>query len=86
MSFGSAIGAIISLKNNKRNAKRKHGNLPGESSKDNGIKSHRAPSIEELEHLKLKLRKEHKLRQVKVICISTVLLIIICAVFYYIFS
>lgn len=60
MSFGSAIGAIVSLKNNKRKTKRKYENLPGEPSLDHGIKSHRTPSKEELQRLKIKLQKEQK--------------------------
>lgn len=85
MSFGSVMGAIISLRNNKRESKRKHGNLPGKplENDNTGIKSHRTPSREELRQIKQKLQAEHKKRQLKVILISAAFLIFFCFGFYF---
>lgn len=86
MSFGSVVGAIISLRNNKRESKRKHGNLPGKPSENgnNGIKSHRTPSRKELRQIGQKLQAEHKKRQLKIILISAAFLVIFFVGFYYV--
>ncbi|UJH91984.1 hypothetical protein LZ575_04960 [Antarcticibacterium sp. 1MA-6-2] len=78
MSFGSVIGAIVSLKNNKRSRKRKIGVLPGESLLDEGVKSHVTPTKEELEQLRTRLQKEHKQRQVKIVAFFFVFFVIFC--------
>lgn len=80
------MGAIISLRNNKRESKRKHGNLPGNSfdNENTGIKSHRTPSREELRQIKQKLQAEHRKRQFKIIVISMVFVIAFGVGFYYV--
>ena len=70
MSFGSAIGAIVSLKNNKRERRARVENHLNSSGAVTAIKSHRQPSPEELHLLKKRIIQEQDKRQRKIILIT----------------
>jgi hypothetical protein len=81
MSFGSAIGAIVSLKNNRRpRIDRTEKHLAGKESVS-GIKSHRTPSAEELKAIRERLQAENRNRSIKLGIISGVFLLLILAFF-----
>ena len=81
MSFGSAFGAIVSLKNNRRkNSGRTEKYISGNES-ISGIKSHRTPSAEELEQIRDKLKKKNKIQQRKTIFISAIFLFLVSLFF-----
>ena len=84
MSFGSAIGAIVSLKNNRRDRTAKTDKfLATTGAKMGGVKSHRTPTREELLELRKKMQLAHKKRQRKIISITAVILSILLVVFGY---
>ncbi|WP_424494211.1 hypothetical protein [Salinimicrobium sp. GXAS 041] len=86
MSFGSAIGAIVSLKNNRRTRTAKTDKyLATTGGKIKGVKSHRKPSKEELRELSAKIAAENKKRQQKILLITTAILVIFTSVFFYFF-
>lgn len=83
MSFGSAFGAIVSLKNNRRSKSgRTEKHLAGKEAVT-GVKSHRTPSAQELEAIRNKLRAENRKRQQKIIIISAVFLLLMLGFFGY---
>lgn len=84
MSFGSAIGAIISQNNNRRKTTcraKKFARTSGSTIE--AIKSHRKASPEELQALREKMQKEHKKRQLKIILITAVFALVLLSFFVY---
>lgn len=84
MSFGSARGAIVSLKNNRRKRKsklEKFRNSTGESLE--GIGS--GPNLSEIELLELgkRLEAEHQRRFFKIAVLTLSILMVFAAIFYY---
>ncbi|MFD1095701.1 hypothetical protein [Salegentibacter chungangensis] len=83
MSFGSTRGAIVSLKNNRREKKSKFSKFRNSTgSISEGIKSEKRISEAELLILKTKLNREHQKRQLKIITITTAFLIVLGVLFY----
>ncbi|MGB7785433.1 MAG: hypothetical protein WBL27_04960 [Salinimicrobium sp.] len=83
MSFGSAFGAIVSLKNNRRSKTgRAEHHLAGKESLG-GIKSHRTPSAKELQEIRKRLQAEHKARQRMIYGISGIFLLLLLSFFFY---
>lgn len=83
MSFGSAFGAIVSLKNNRRaKSGRTEKHLAGKETLS-GIKSHRTPSAQELQEIRNRLRAENRKRQRKIIAISVAFLLLLLFFFGY---
>ncbi|GAB2772898.1 hypothetical protein [Salinimicrobium soli] len=81
MSFGSAFGALVSLKNNRRNhSGRTEKHLTGKES-ISGVKSHRTPSPEELQQIRNRLQLENKKRQQKLYAVAIFLLLLFVAFF-----
>lgn len=86
MSFGSAIGAIVSLKNNKRKrAARLDKFQQTTGSKITGVKSRTQLSAEEFQKLSKRIKKENDQKQIKVIVITSLILLILLLVFFYFF-
>ncbi|MGB7842854.1 MAG: hypothetical protein WBL21_08700 [Salinimicrobium sp.] len=83
MSFGSAFGAIVSLKNNRRSKSGRTGKYIAGKEFFKGVKSHRTPSAEELEEIKRRLQAENKIRQNKILGISAVFLLLLLGFFGY---
>lgn len=84
MSFGSAIGAIVSLKNNKRQSRGRFEKHINSSETITGVKSHRQPSAEELLIIKERLIAQQKARRRKIIITtSAVFGFILCALLYF---
>ena len=83
MSFGSAFGAIVSLKNNRRSKSgRTENHLAGKEAVT-GIKSHRTPSAKELQEIRERLQGQHKARQRLIYGISGLLLLLLLSFFFY---
>ncbi|MGA9325294.1 MAG: hypothetical protein WCE57_11085 [Salegentibacter sp.] len=86
MSFGSTRGAIVSLKNNRRNRKSKTEKfLRSRGSATGSIHSCQKPTQAEIEELGRKISAENKKRQRKILAITAVFLIISGVVFFYYF-
>lgn len=84
MSFGSVIGAVVSLKNNRRTRPAKTDKfLATTGSGINGVKSHRNPTGEELKELRKKMLLDQNKRQRKILMISAGILFILTVVFFY---
>lgn len=84
MSFGSAIGAIVSLKNNRRHKDSKLEKYKATTGAPiKGVTSHRTPNEEELTQLRNKLLAERKKRQLKVFIILAAFLLLFSGAFFY---
>ncbi len=84
MSFGSVIGAIVSLKNNKRSRTSKTEKFfKTTGAKFNAVKSHTHLTPEELKLLRKKIRTENNYRNRKTGIITAVILLIFVAFIYY---
>ncbi|GHA41648.1 hypothetical protein GCM10007103_23670 [Salinimicrobium marinum] len=84
MSFGSAIGAIVSQKNNRRERTAKTDKfLATTGSGISGVKSHRNPSDGELKELRKKMILAHKKRKQKILIITAGILFVLAVVFFY---
>ena len=77
MSFGSAFGAIVSLKNNRRSTSGRTEAYISRKESISGIESHRTPSAEELEQIRNRIRSENKTRQRKVILAGAIFLLLV---------
>ncbi len=83
MSFGSAFGAIVSLKNNRRlKSGRAEKHFAGKE-QISGIQSHRTPTKKELQETRKRLKAEYKARQLKIYGISAIVLVLLLSVFLY---
>lgn len=84
MSFGSAIGAIVSLKNNRRERTAKTEKfLATTGSGISGVKSHRTPTEKELSDLREKIIRTHKKRQRKIYVFTAAIFLILFVIFFY---
>lgn len=83
MSFGSAIGAIVSLKNNRRERTAKTEKyIKTTGSKIDRVISHRTPSKGELKKIKAVMQAENKKRQLRILLLTTVLLTVLGIIFF----
>ncbi len=83
MSFGSAFGAIVSLKNNRRSKSGRTENYLSGKETLGGIKSHRTPSAEELQEIRKRLQAEQKARQQKIYGFAAVFILLMLIFFFY---
>lgn len=83
MSFGSAIGAIVSLKNNRRERTAKTEKyVKTTGSKIHRVVSHRTPSKGELEEIKATMQAANRKRQLRILLLTTALLTVLGIIFF----